>query len=121
MRKWPVDFMNKIICGDCLEIAKDIPPNSIDMILTDPPYAKASLECWHKLKFIGEKVLKPSHFLIAYTGLMFLPQVLNTMDGKLTFYWPFAILHSVFKDGSSPLDRASLLMLYNSLRSCSKV
>lgn len=25
-------------CGDCLEIMKDIPDNSIDMILTDPPY-----------------------------------------------------------------------------------
>lgn len=25
-------------CGDCLEIMKDIPDNSIDLIVTDPPY-----------------------------------------------------------------------------------
>ena len=24
--------------GDCLEIMKDIPDNSIDLIVTDPPY-----------------------------------------------------------------------------------
>jgi site-specific DNA-methyltransferase (adenine-specific) len=30
--------MNKIIQGDCLEVVKDIPDNSIDMVLTSPPY-----------------------------------------------------------------------------------
>lgn len=29
---------NKIICGACLEVMKDIPNNSIDLVLTDPPY-----------------------------------------------------------------------------------
>jgi len=31
-------FINKIILGDCLEVMKDIPNESIDLILTDPPY-----------------------------------------------------------------------------------
>ena len=25
-------------CGDCLELMKDIPDKSIDLIVTDPPY-----------------------------------------------------------------------------------
>jgi len=29
---------NQIICGDCLEVMKDIPDKSIDMVLTSPPY-----------------------------------------------------------------------------------
>lgn len=29
---------NYIKCGDCLELLKDIPDNSIDLIVTDPPY-----------------------------------------------------------------------------------
>jgi site-specific DNA-methyltransferase (adenine-specific) len=29
---------NKIICGDCLEVMKDIPDKSIDLLITDPPY-----------------------------------------------------------------------------------
>jgi site-specific DNA-methyltransferase (adenine-specific) len=32
------DFKNKIICGDCLEVMKNIPDKSIDLILCDLPY-----------------------------------------------------------------------------------
>lgn len=35
--KYPDDYVNKIICGDCLEIMKGIPDKSIDLVLTDPP------------------------------------------------------------------------------------
>lgn len=38
MRTWPGDFINKIICGDCLELMKKMPGESIDMCLTSPPY-----------------------------------------------------------------------------------
>lgn len=31
-------YLNKIILGDSLQILKEIPDNSIDMVLTDPPY-----------------------------------------------------------------------------------
>lgn len=31
---------NKIYCGDCLELMKQIPDKSIDLVLTDPPYGK---------------------------------------------------------------------------------
>jgi DNA modification methylase len=39
---YPDDFINKIICGDCLEVMKDIPDKSIDMILTDIPYGEVN-------------------------------------------------------------------------------
>jgi len=32
------NLLNRIICGDCLEVMKDIPDKSIDLVLTDPPY-----------------------------------------------------------------------------------
>jgi len=31
-------FLNQIICGDCLEVMRDIPDKSVDLVLTDPPY-----------------------------------------------------------------------------------
>ena len=31
---------NKIYCGDCLEVMKDFPDESIDLIITSPPYNK---------------------------------------------------------------------------------
>ena len=30
--------INKVYCGDCLDIMKEIPDKSIDLVLTDPPY-----------------------------------------------------------------------------------
>lgn len=35
---YPEDFTNKIVCGDCLDIMKDIPDESIDLVVTSPPY-----------------------------------------------------------------------------------
>ena len=29
---------NTIICGDCLEVMKQLPDKSVDLVLTDPPY-----------------------------------------------------------------------------------
>ena len=31
-------WLNKIHQGDCLELMRQLPDNSIDMIFTDPPY-----------------------------------------------------------------------------------
>jgi len=36
--QFPQDFIDKIICGDCLEIMQKIPDNSIDLVVTSPPY-----------------------------------------------------------------------------------
>ena len=36
--KYPDDFINKIIRGDCLELIKTIPDKKIDCVITDPPY-----------------------------------------------------------------------------------
>jgi site-specific DNA-methyltransferase (adenine-specific) len=36
--EYPKDFINKIICGDCAEVMKHIPSNTIDLVVTSPPY-----------------------------------------------------------------------------------
>lgn len=36
--KFPDAFLNKIFCGDCLEIMNKIPNESIDLVITSPPY-----------------------------------------------------------------------------------
>ena len=35
-------IMMELFNGDCLEIMKDIPSGSVDMIVTDPPYRTTS-------------------------------------------------------------------------------
>lgn len=35
---FPQDFENKMICGDSLEVMKQMPDSSIDLVVTSPPY-----------------------------------------------------------------------------------
>jgi site-specific DNA-methyltransferase (adenine-specific) len=34
----PKKFLNTIVCGDCIEVMKQIPDGSIELIVTSPPY-----------------------------------------------------------------------------------
>jgi len=43
---YPDDYINKIICGDCLEVMKDIPDKSINLVIADPPYYKIMKNDW---------------------------------------------------------------------------
>lgn len=33
-----MNFLNRVICDDCIEILKQIPNKSVDAVITDPPY-----------------------------------------------------------------------------------
>lgn len=47
--------MIKLYKGDCLEIMKDIPDNSVDLVLIDPPYNIGKAK-WDKWKTVNEYV-----------------------------------------------------------------
>lgn len=32
------EYINLVLCGDAAEVLKDIPSDSIDLIITSPPY-----------------------------------------------------------------------------------
>ena len=58
--KYPDDFINKVICGDCLDVMKDIPDNSVDLILTDPPYGMNFQSNYRKIKY--DKIKNDNNF-----------------------------------------------------------
>jgi len=31
-------YLNKVTCGDCLELMRELPDESVDLVVTDPPY-----------------------------------------------------------------------------------
>ena len=66
-RTFPDDFIDKVICGDCLEVMKDIPDNSIDLIVTDPPYGrdyKSGRDVNNRFSKIAND--KDNHFWLGY-------------------------------------------------------
>jgi len=71
------EYLNKIIQGDCLEVLKTIPDNSVDSIVTDPPYEigfmgkswdstgiSNNIEMWAECL----RVLKPGGHLLSFSS-----------------------------------------------------
>ena len=74
-RAWPDDFLNHIICGDCLEIMPQIPDSAIDLIVTSPPYflQKSYEKEWTEEKYDAllagvflnaRRILKPGGYFV---------------------------------------------------------
>jgi SAM-dependent methyltransferase len=102
----------KLTCGDFfdMEDAKNFPKhNSIDAIITDPPYVDSWKENWAPFLGIAADILKPGGFLISYVGHIRLPEFFagleetqinadsgsaTSKNNKLEFFWACALDHS---------------------------
>lgn len=42
-------YLDKVICGDCLEVMRGMEDNSVDLCLTDPPYGIGVDKAMHKV------------------------------------------------------------------------
>lgn len=73
-------------------LAPHVPAESVNVILTDPPYGKAFLPLWEELAPFAVHALKPGGSLLAMSGHLWLPEVLKAMqhDG-LTFQWTLCL------------------------------
>ena len=63
--------------------------NSVDLILTDPPYAQVDL--YEKLAELAAAKLKPGRLCLAYSGQLHLAAVMEAMSQHLSYWWTFAI------------------------------
>lgn len=96
MSKW----VNKIICGDALEVAeKYIEPESVDLIFTDPPYLKQYMYLYEWLASEAVRVLKPNGFLLVYCGPYWKSQVMAYLGKDLSYFWDFILIDC----GNSPI------------------
>ncbi len=70
-----------------------LPQNSIDLIITDPPYPYKYINLFADLASFAKKVLKPGGSLFTMAGQSYLPEIYNLMnvDG-LTYNWTMAYL-----------------------------
>ncbi|HPZ75109.1 MAG TPA: DNA methyltransferase [Candidatus Pacearchaeota archaeon] len=84
----------KIIHGDMTnpEIQKLIETESIDAIITDPPYPQEYLPLWDELAKFAKKVLKPSGLLVTYCGQIHLDTIVEKLSKELQYYWILTML-----------------------------
>ncbi len=97
-------WLNQIIQGDCLEVMKQLPDESIDLIVTDPPYlcnvegGAGMAKTWEsRTKFFTMiddftehakemyRVLKPNSHCIVFTNAKSLQSSINQFNGQLKF------------------------------------
>ena len=72
----------------------DVAPNSVDLILSDPPYDRDSVHLYGVLAQQAAKWLKPGGVCVAYAGQLFLPEIFGLMGEHLCWMWCFPIIHS---------------------------
>jgi len=92
----------KIWLGKFQEQTRKIQPDSIDAIITDPPYSIEHINDWKSLSRIAKRILKPSGFLITYSGILNLNEVFKVFDKNLIFYWQFILIHEGVKQLINP-------------------
>lgn len=85
--KYPDNFLNKVIQGNSLEVMKFIPDNSIDAIITDPPYLKKYLYLYTELAKEAKRILKPGGSYIAIVPHYSLSLVLPEVSNYLKYRW----------------------------------
>lgn len=62
----------QLLQGDCLELMKDIPDGSIDLILCDPPYGTTNIRGWDKVIDMRKmweqynRIIKPSGNIVLF-------------------------------------------------------
>jgi ParB-like chromosome segregation protein Spo0J len=84
-----------VIEGDFRTEGAKIADDSVDLIFTDPPYTADAMPIWRDFAIFGERVLRPGGWLLAYTGIMFLPTALDALRIEgLNYGWTFAVIHS---------------------------
>jgi site-specific DNA-methyltransferase (adenine-specific) len=91
----PVEPRNlDIRAGDFRSVLGDIQPDSVALILTDPPYPEKYLDLWDDLGEFGSKALVDGGSLVAYCGQSILPEALDRLRSNLRYWWTLALTHS---------------------------
>ena len=84
--------LNKIIHGDCLEIMKDIPDKSIDMILCDLPYGTTACKwdtiipfepLWEQYK----RIIKDNGAIVLTASQPFTTDLINSARDIFKYEW----------------------------------
>ena len=79
-----------LFCEDIRAGLAQVPDNSIDYIITDPPYAKEYTPLYNDLSKLAVRVLKPSGSLIVMTGQSYLPEVIERLSENMEYHWCMA-------------------------------
>lgn len=82
----------EVYCGDFRDICQQREPETIDTIITDPPYNLESVSLYSDLGKTASRLLKPNGSLLIMSGNMYLPVLLNSLSEHLQYQWQIAFV-----------------------------
>lgn len=82
----------EFIPKDITKIKNEVENDSIDWIITDPPYPKEYLSLYNSLSQFAATKLKPGGSLICMSGQSYLPEVIKRLGEHLSYHWCCAYL-----------------------------
>lgn len=86
------DFINQVICGDCREVLKQIPDESVDLVLTDLPYGMTANH-WDipislsDLWMSWNRIRKPKTTILLTSKQPFTTALINSNQKMFRYEW----------------------------------
>jgi hypothetical protein len=103
--------------GDAREVLADIPDDSVALILTDPPYARAAEPLYEWLAEFAARVLIPGGSLICWIGCWNVPRITGILAGPLNWHW---LCHMPLNGGSQRLFGKQVISHARPIAWCTK-
>lgn len=85
-------MLNQLMHGDCLELMKDIPDGSVDMVLCDMPYG-VTRNKWDRIIDLEalwaeyHRIVKPDGVIVLHCMQPFTTQVINSNIKEFRYCW----------------------------------
>ena len=77
----------RLICSDIAGLADQVDAESVDYIITDPPYPREYLPVYEHLARFACHALKPGGSLLVMVGQSYLPEILALMTPFIRYQW----------------------------------
>ncbi len=87
----------KILQGDCLERLEEIPNESIDLVVIDPPYLTTK-ECWDKKEVVNERLVQQLYRVCKDTASVYVWCGIGEKSQSLLRWFPIFEKDFYFKD-----------------------
>jgi hypothetical protein len=82
----------RLIHADIAEAAGLLEPDSVDVIITDPPYPAEFVPLYEHLAALAAYALRPGGSLLCMVGQSYLPAILNLMTPHIAYHWTVSYL-----------------------------
>lgn len=79
-------------CSSVADAHTLVEAESIDWIITDPPYPKEYIGTYDDLALFAKHALKPGGSLIVMNGQSYLPEIIQKLGEQLNYHWCCAYL-----------------------------